>query len=140
MREIVDAAIENIKQHETFDPLWWKRKRKQDKHNVVMYRICAGLAVVVLVLGINNYISYREMNELATQTQSMEGQVEEVNATVINEALSQEQNDSAQGSHGATDTSVEIQNEEKEKESTNITEESKENESQYQWREMEAHG
>ncbi len=133
----VDAAIEDKTTRNFRSIMVEKKEEVGQKHNVAMYRICAGLAMVVLVLGINNYISYREMNELATQTQSMEGQVEEVNATVINEALSQEQNDSAQGSHGATDSSVEIQDEEKETESTNITEESKENESQYQWREME---
>ncbi len=100
----VDAAIEDKTTRNFRSIMVEKKEEAGQKHNVAMYRICAGLAMVVLVLGINNYISYREMNELATQTQSMEGQVEEVNATVINEALSQEQNDSAQGSHGATDS------------------------------------
>lgn len=134
----VDAVIEDKTTRNFRTIMTEKKEEAGQKHNTVMYRVCAGLAVVVLVLGINNYISYREMNQLATNGQSVEADVQEVNATVMNDEAS---NQAEEPATDANETQEEETNKDREgdgvesdKKQDGSAEETK---SQYQWGAME---
>lgn len=131
----VDAVMEDKTTRNFRTIMMEKKEEAGQKHNAVMYRVCAGLAVVVLVLGINNYISYREMNQLATQAQSVEDQLQAVNATVLNQEGSKPQEQPALDANETAGTEGEQSSEKQE--TGDQTETQNEMESDYQWRELE---
>lgn len=133
----VDAVIEDKTTRDFRTIMMEKKEEAGQKHNTAMYRICAGLAVVVLVLGINNYISYREMNQLATNGQSLGEQA--VNATVMKDETSNHQEQPAidanetQGEEEQPNAETESVREEK----NDSQAETGKEESQYSWGAME---
>ena len=142
----VDAVIEDKTTRNFRTIMMEKKEEAGQKHNAVMYRVCVGLAVVVLVLGINNYISFREMNQLATQAQSVEEQLQAVNATVMDQGGAQPQEQPALDANETADAGntsdpnadgTEGEQSSGMQESAGQTETQKEMESDYQWRELE---
>lgn len=138
----VDAVIEDKTTRDFRSIMMEKKEEAGQKHNAVMYRVCAGLAVVVMVLGINNYISYREMNQLATQAQSVEEDLQAVNATVMEEENGSQTQESpapdANETESVTEGETSGEDGRGEKETDKKGEEaSREAESDYQWKELE---
>lgn len=130
----VDAVVEDKTTRNFRNIMQEKKEEAGQKHNAVLYRVCAGLAVVVLILGINNYISYREMNELATQAQSIEEELQEVNATPA-PYEGETPEESASLTREETDESKEASTAEtREKETAGSR---GEDETDYQWTELE---